>query len=212
MQENIKLICFDLDDTLTDGYSWMRLNMAMGMSEAEDNMLVKLNREGALEYEQWTDLLQNIYKKRGKATLAGMDAALSTFNYKSGVKETIAYLQNKGYQIALVSGAVDMYVDKIARDLGITLAQGNSVLVFDSGENLERIVTFGDDYFAKLRHLESFCRRLGIALSECACIGDGENDIEMFRATGRGITFTGSPIASDAWQVVDSISDLQKIF
>ena len=65
---------------------------------------------------------------------------------------------------------------------------------------------------AKLRHLERFCRKLGLTITECACVGDGANDLEMFKASTHGITFKGSPIEQDAWQVIDKISDLQSIF
>ena len=61
-------------------------------------------------------------------------------------------------------------------------------------------------------YLESFCEMLGIGLDECACIGDGANDLELFRKTGRGITFRGSKIESDAWKVIDSLKDIPAIF
>jgi phosphoserine phosphatase len=49
-------------------------------------------------------------------------------------------------------------------------------------------------------------------MQECACIADGANDIEMFRRTGRGVTFRGSPIEKDAWKVIDSLHDIREIF
>lgn len=212
MHPEIKLVCFDLDDTITRGYSWERLNRAMGISLAEDKQMQAWYREGVIHYELWIRLIERLYLTRGNAQLGLIHECLGTWEYMPGAKETIAYLQQKGYEIALVSGAPDVYVDKIARDLGISLAQANCMLVFDSAEMLEQIVTYGDHVKHKLRHLESYCRKLGISISECASIGDGDNDLDLFRATGHGITFKGSPIAKDAWYVVDGLAGLQEIF
>jgi len=70
----------------------------------------------------------------------------------------------------------------------------------------------GDDVLAKAEHLESFCEMLGVDIKECACIADGDNDIEMFRRTGHGVTFRGFKIESEAWKVVDTLHDLKDIF
>jgi phosphoserine phosphatase len=100
-------------------------------------------------------------------------------------------------------------VDIVARDLGIELASATNQFVFDAADKLVDIIAPDDDTHIKLHHLQSFCTLLGIDIKECACIGDGDNDIEMFRATGKGITFKGSKIESEAWKVVESFTDLQ---
>lgn len=212
MHDTIKLICFDLDDTVTSDNSWRRLNPALGMTQEEDLMMLGWYEQGIINYQMWGDLSLAIYKQRGKDTLANIDAALSKYEIREGVKETVCDLQDKGYYVALISSAVDIYVDKVAKELGIELSESNNIFVFDSNNRLEKIVVYSESGLGKLRHLESFCRKLGLQISECACIGDGANDLEMFKATGHGITFKGSPIEKDAWQVIEKISDLQSIF
>ena len=212
MNSNIKLICFDLDNTLTKGFSWERLNVGLGVTTEEDRLMAKWHKEGVLPYDQWVQLLLRIYKTRSNASLADVEEALSRFEFLDGVTETIKHLQEKNYEVALISGSMDVYVDKVARDLGIKYAQANNIFVFDSSDILKDIVTFGEEGLSKLHHLESFCRKLGIQITECAAIGDGDNDLELFKATGHGITFKDSPIEKDAWQVIDTFSDLQKIF
>ncbi len=212
MKEGIKLICFDLDNTLTQGFSWERLNLAMGVKLEEDQLMVNWHKEGVLPYTQWVKILETFYKIRGTATVSNIDKALSRYEYLPGATETIANLQQKGYEVALISGSMDIYLDKIARDLGINHAQANNMFVFDSNDMLKSIVTFGEEGLSKLHHLESFCRKLGIQITECACIGDGDNDLDLFKASGHGVTFKNSPIEDEAWQVVDSLADLQNLF
>ena len=99
----------------------------------------------------------------------------------------------------------------MAKKLNIDLKKANTSFVFDEDNNLVNIDSAGDEKTAKLKHLESFCNKLGIQVSECVCVGDGANDIEMFRATQHGITFEDSPIKEEAWKVVPDISGLKDI-
>lgn len=211
MEQGIKLVIFDVDDTLTDASSWQRLNLAMGVTPEEDQDLYDRYHRGEFSYEEWVGKLFDIYRKHGRANRESVRKVLASYEYKPGAKELVGYLKGKGYALALISGSVDLYVNEVARDLGIELAEANHNFIFDETGSLARIVTFGRDTLSKLNHLNDFCDRLGIPPETCACVGDGANDIELFRATGRGITFRGSPIESAAWKVVDSLSDIQAI-
>jgi len=55
--------------------------------------------------------------------------------------------------------------------------------------------------------------KFGIDLEQCACVGDGGNDIEIFKITKRGITFSssGEEIKQGAWKVVDSLGDIKEV-
>jgi phosphoserine phosphatase len=67
--------------------------------------------------------------------------------------------------------------------------------------------------YAKLRYLESFCNQFGVSILECACIGDGANDFELFKKTQKGITFVGAPeaISREAWHVVTKLTDIKSL-
>jgi phosphoserine phosphatase len=125
--------------------------------------------------------------------------------------EIIKTLKNDGYAIAIISGSFDMAVKQVAKRAGIEHAFGCASIVFDENDMLQDVVTHGDESSAKLALLTELAQSLGVPLSQCACIGDGENDIAMFEATGCGITFRGSPIESSAWRVVDSIDEIPAV-
>ena len=211
MKKDIKLICFDLDKTLINQNSWYTLNLAMGMTPEEDQKLVDEYFAGKFSYEEWVKKILDLYLERGKANLKNITNALSKYELADGAKEVVEQLKSKGYHIALISGSINVLVDIVAKDLGIELSEGVNAFIFDENDDLENIVTYGKDEIAKLNILESYCRKLGIDISECVCVGDGDNDIEMFKKTGKGITFRGSKIESDAWQVIDNLSDLKDI-
>ena len=207
----IKLVCFDLDDTLK-GRSWKTLNNGLGISDEDDRRWFYEYASGKISYEKWNEILLERYLEQDNATRKGITEIFSHYELADGAREAVEHVRSKGYETALISGSVDIMVDLVAHDLGITHAKANNTFIFDDAGRLKGIHTFGDDTIGKADHLESFCDQLGISMNECACIGDGENDIEMFRRTGHGITFRGSKIEKDAWKVVDSLKDIPAIF
>lgn len=208
----VKLICFDLDDTLIENGGWRKLNTSLGMAPEQDNEYLRIYKEGKLTYEDWVKLSLKVYKESGKANFDYIKKVVSGYKYKLGAKEIISYLKEKGYNICLISGALDILVDEVGNDLGIDLRKSNTSFLFDGDKNLENISCIGDESESKLKILKSFCDKMMIALEDCVCVGDGDNDLDIFLATGRGITFRGSEIEDQAWKVVDRLEDLKLLF
>lgn len=209
---DIKLICFDLNETLIKENSWLNLNLAMGMTRKEDQVLLDFYEEGIISYNEGQEILERIYKKRGKATMKTITSTILNYTYNRGSREIIRYLQNKGYKIGLISGSFDILVEKIAGELGIEFYESNNIFIFDGNDYLDNIVSLGDDAIVKLRHLQSFCRKLNINITQCACVGDGNNDRQMFVNTKHGVAFKGSEVEDVAWKVIDNLSDLKYVF
>ncbi|HEY5588958.1 MAG TPA: HAD family phosphatase [Candidatus Paceibacterota bacterium] len=209
---NIKLICFDLDETLINSGSWKGLGLALGVSVEEDRRLYNEYKSGKITYDEWNDKILEYYLKHEDSNRDEITKILSNYSYIEGAREAVEYLKSKGYKIVLISGSIDILVNMVALDLGIQYSKANNTFIFDDNDKLIGIHSGGNDVLAKASHLESFCEMFGIDIKECACIADGANDIEMFRLTEHGITFSGSPIENEAWKVINSFSDLKNIF
>jgi phosphoserine phosphatase len=207
----IKLVCLDLDETLIHEKSWLMLGLALGMTKERDDELYAEYKAGKITYEEWNNFVVAEYSKHKDATREGITEILSQYTLKDGAREMIRYLRERDYELVLISGSMDIIVNNVAHELGISYARANNILVFNEDGRLESIHTPGDDTKAKADHLEAFCELLDIKMSECACIADGANDIEMFKRTQHGITFTGSPIEKDAWKVIDSFADIPSV-
>ena len=208
----VKLICFDLDDTLISQNSWYTLNTALGISKELDKHLYEEYESGNISYERWNDLLLAEYMRHPDSTRHGITSALTSVRYADGAREAVEHLKHRGYELVLISGSIDIVVNHVARDLGFKYSKANNTFIFDENDRLQSIHTHGNDTLAKAMHLESFCELLSVDLEECACIGDGANDIEMFTRTKHGVTFRGSKIESEAWKVIDSLRDIPSIF
>lgn len=212
ISKNIKLICFDLNKTLIKENTWYDLNLKMGMTPEEDRRLFDLYESGKLSYIEWQKKLTEIYVKNGKASHENISKIILNYSYLNEAKEIIKYLKNKGYELALISGSIDLLVSKVSYELDIKLYGCNNYMIFDNNNYLKDIVVLGDDKEVKVSILKNFCRVLEIKPNQCACVGDGDNDLEIFKYTGQGITFKGSKIEEYASAVIDKLTDLKLIF
>lgn len=208
---NIKLVTFDLDDTLIKQNSWVALNRALGVDETEDNRLYTLYDSRKMTYDEWTSELLAHYKKSGKANRVHITQTLTQYTFTLGAEECVGRIRDAGIECALISGSIDIVANHVAAKLGIQNVFACTRLAFDEHDELVSVEHSGDEHTAKTEYLKRLIKERGIEPRECACIGDGANDKEMFELTGRGITFPGSPIASDAWKVVDSLSEIPNL-
>ena len=211
MKDDIKLVCFDLDKTLIRGNSWYDLNMALGITDEEDTCMLAWYEQGIITYRQWVELAIAIAKKRSTVTRQLIQDTFHKPTYSPYAREVVRYVQDQGYAVVLISGSIDILVDKIARELDILHAAANNVFVFDDNDQLAEVVTYGQDDLAKLHHLRGFCETLGIDIAQCVCIGDGDNDRELFLKTGKGITFSDSKIRDIAWKTISNLSEITSL-
>ncbi len=212
--EDIKLVCFDLDKTLISfggQNSWYVMNVFLGVTPEEDQKLFDEYFQGKFTYREWMQKLVAIFQKSNKANLKDITQLLSGYEVHEDARKVVEHCKSKGYRVALISGSVDILVDLVSKDLGIELAEATNKIIFDKEDRLLDIVDLGDESIAKLNLLESYCRKLGIRMDQCACIGDGDNEIEIFRKTGKGVTFKGSKIETEAWKVVNTLSEVVSI-
>lgn len=211
MTSGIKLVCFDLNKTLISENTWLELNQAMGMTPEEDQALFDLYDRGKLTYIDWQKKLEEIYISRGKATREKIFEVIFNYTYLPGAKEAVRYLKESGYTLSLVSGSIDLLVARVAGELGIPHFAANNLFVFNKGGYLATLKCLGEDTGVKAIQLKDQCRSLGIEVTETACVGDGDNDIEIFKLSGHGITFRDSKIEQHAWRVIDSLDQIKGI-
>ena len=202
-----------MDGTLTNQNSWYELNLALGITKEEDQEMYDAYERGDLTYIEWTNALLQLYKERKLATKDYAYSVLSKFILRDGVEDLVTDLQNKGYTLLIISGSFDVLVREVAKTLGVQHYKANTELKFDNQGYLKNIVSAGDEPQAKLRHLEKFCKELQIPIHQCVCVGDGANDIELFKKTQKGITFSNAPenVKKESWHTVDCLSDIKNL-
>jgi len=211
--ERIKLVCFDVDETLVDGTSWLILTEGLGCSSEDILNIFNQAREGKTSFIEGERILTKMYQDTNNATKPFIKNLFESINVKPEAKDLISYLKEKGYLIYLISGAIDMYVESIAKKLNVDGFRANSSLEFDNSGVLQRINYRENQGEVKVGQLQDIINKLGIEVNQVIFVGDSENDIEVFKATGHGIAVhsTNEKLKEAAWRVVDSLLEIKDI-
>lgn len=196
-----RLIFFDLNKTLITGGSWYELNIAMGISPEEDELLYRIGpeKEGAIDYNDWLMILKKLIMARGNASRKNIEKALLNYRFIDGAQSVIGQLSACGYEVVIVSGGFDIVVDDVARKLGVQHAYNNSYLVFDADNRLADILTTWDENRYKPLLVRSVCRRFGVSPQDVFYVGDGDNDREVFAETA-GVALQPPEQAHEPWK------------
>jgi phosphoserine phosphatase len=207
--EDLKLVIFDLNKTLVQENTWYELNLAMGVTTEEDEQFLKWFETGKITYGEGQKFLEDIYRERGQATKENMMAAITNYRYVEGAQEIIQYLKDHDYEIALLTGSIDLLAEKVANELGISMYAAHNQFIFDTNHYFKRIVCHGNDYDFKVDMLWKFCNKLDIDVTQAVCVGDGDNDTGLFEESKHGVTFKGSRVEDRAWKVIEKLEDLK---
>lgn len=206
-----ELIVFDLNKTLIKENSWRDLNLAMGVTPAKDAELMERARRGEITDAEGQAELLKIYQQRGDVSCSNIEKILWQYTYMPYARDVVDDLKNRGYNLAIISGAMDILVRHVATELQITWWRSSNRFIFDENDQLIQIQSPEKDTSDKLRQLQQLVGELSITLADCIVVGDGANDVALFQVTGNGITFIDSPIVDDARWVVDDLSGVLSI-
>jgi HAD superfamily phosphoserine phosphatase-like hydrolase len=213
MEKKIKLICTDVDGTLVDGVSWLFLTKWLGCSIQKAIGIFNRARHGEITFAEGERMLTRMYRDSGNATRPFIINLFSKVRPKPGAKELISYLKKKGYLVYLISGAIDIYVEAVAKEVGADGFFANSSLDFDENGILRKIHYRDNQGEVKVEQLKKLVEAKGIGMDEVVIVGDSENDIEIFEATEKGIAVS---CASDrlkrvAWKIANSLEEIKQI-
>ncbi len=201
----IKLIAFDLDGVLIDGCgSWREVHRGLGTTERAKKHADEY-REGKINFDEWArkdaSLWQGVEINRIREILYKVELM-------PGIEKTIPRLNGR-YRIGIISGGLQIMADRIKDRFKMGYAVGNSLLV-NQGKvcGVDQVV----DFHGKGKVLKAVAKDNGVALDECAVVGDFINDIPMFEIAGFRIAF--NPKSDEVVEMADEViyeKDLTKI-
>lgn len=195
------VVAFGLNKTLIKQNSWYELNLAMGISEQEDELLYRLGpeAESILSFKEWIGILEQLMIKRGQANRQKIEDVLLDYTYLDGVKETIAALKARGCKVGIITGAFDIVAQKVAADLGgLDFVHSNANMQFDNQNMLSGIHLENDNDFA-FKAMAAAKLRKKYSDSEIYYVSDGDNDEEIFKVT-RGILLDPAAVSHESWK------------
>lgn len=204
-----KLVSFDMDGTLVEEPScWRTIHRHFGTEEAASKNLGAWER-GEIDYSEF--MRRDIALWEPTPHISQIEEILSGFNLVPNISEVSSELREEGYEIAIVTGGLDLLADKVARELKIPHILANGLRVDDDGfligEGILRV-----DPLRKDEALKELIDELGINMSECVCVGDSKYDISLLKRTGMGVAIgSGSSLAEVADVVISDFEDFDRL-
>ena len=204
---DIQLVVFDVDGTLTKHSSvWWRLHQHFGTT-VEGRLYYDQYFAGAIDYGTWADLDAGLWK--GK-TLDEVMTVVEATQLTLGAEEAIKTLKEHDLKTAILSGGLDVMANDIGRRVGIDYVLTNILRHEDgilTGE-VENLVAWG----GKADVVQQINKHFEIPLEKTAFVGDGRNDMSVFKVVGLSIAYNPEDQdVADAANVVVLDDDLRAI-
>jgi len=206
----LKAAAFDIDNTLTDNVSWLALTDLLGASSKTLQDILRRFLADELSYDDAVRQVTELWQSTGRTDKATWQQIFNDWPLKQGAPELITYLLEQGYDLALITGSVDLFAQTIAARLHIPYWYANATLLWDEHDNLTSFIYVRDQKAQKLQHLHEFAQQIGVSVEDCVVVGDGDNDLETFRQTKHGIAVDSKSqnLLAASWKQVQNLSEI----
>ena len=202
----LKLCVFDFDSTLMDGETIDFLAADLGL---EEKVAAITKKAMAGEIDFFESLVKRVSFLKGLKR-ERVDEICHNLPYMNGAKESIKELKKMGYKVVVFSGgfrnATDYAEEKLGFDASFSniLHQKDGILSgYVGGEMM-----FG---FSKGDMLQRLQKLLGVSKDNTLVVGDGANDLSMFKYAKTKVAFCAKEIVKKSASVVIDKKDLTKI-
>lgn len=202
----MRLAVFDFDSTLMDGETLEFLAEQIGIKKEVKEVTDRAMR-GELDFFESLQYRVSLLKGLKVETVNQICKSLPVM---PGAKEVVSGLKDKGYRVVCFSGGFKNATVPFAEKLGLDadfsniLHSKDGVLTgFVGGEMM-----FNDSKGEMLKRLQ---RVLGISPEETLVIGDGANDLSMFKYASKRVAFCAKPVLKEKANIIIEEKDLSLI-
>lgn len=205
-QMSDKLAVFDFDSTLMDGETIEIIADEVGLKEEVAKIT---NRAMAGELDFFESLTYRVSLLKG-LKLSKVDEICQNLPFIKGGKETIAELKKSGFTVVCFSGGFKNATEHAKSILGYD-ADFSNILNVKDGLLTGQVggpMMFNDSKGRMLKRLQNV---LNITPANTIAVGDGANDLSMFKHAGTKIAFCAKEIVKQNADFIIDEKDLTKI-
>lgn len=202
----IKLCVFDFDSTLMDGET---INLLAHSFHQEDEVSKITKRAMAGELDFYESLTKRVSLLRGMP-LQTVQEISRNLPFIEGASEIISYLKAKSIKVVVFSGGFHIATDEAQKILKFDTNFAN-ILHHKDGiltGNVAGEMMFSDSKGKMLKRLKEL---LHLDSSQVATIGDGANDVSMFKEADTKIAFCANKILKDEANFIVDKKDLREL-
>ena len=201
-----KLAVFDFDSTLMDGETLEFFADKIGIREKVKSITDKAMQGEADFFESLTERVMLL---KGMS-VSKIDEICKKLPVMRGAKEVVEGLKQRGYKVVCFSGgfrnATALFSEKLGLDGDFSniLHSKNGILTGLVGGEM----MFGDSKGLMLQRLQKL---MDVKEENTLVVGDGANDLSMFKYAGKRVAFCAKPILKESANIIIEEKDLSKI-
>ena len=201
-----KLAVFDFDSTLMDGETLEFFARELGIGEKVKAITDKAMR-GELDF--FESLTERVSFLKG-LSIQKVDEICHSLPLMYGAEEVVKGLQKKGYKVVCFSGGFRNATAYFGDKLGLN---GEFANILHVKEGLLTGQVGGEMMFndSKGQMLLRLQKLLNISPDNTMAVGDGANDLSMFKFASKRVAFCAKPILKENANIVIEEKDLSLI-
>ena len=202
----MKLAVFDFDSTLMDGETLEFLAKEFNLQD-KVAAITKEAMEGKIDF--FESLIKRVALLKGLEQTK-VEKICRELPLMNGAKETITELKNAGYKTVCFSGGFKSATIPAREYLGLD-ADFSNILHFKDGKMTGLVG--GEMMFStsKGEMLVTIQRLLGVTEENTVAVGDGANDLSMFKHAAKRVAFCAKPVLREAANIIIAEKDLTQL-
>lgn len=207
--KNLKLVCFDLDDTLIREIHSVMLPCILNGKEKEHSLIQEQEEKGLLDYISADYLRSELLLGLEERKLA--QSFLEIAKPLKNIKGVVEALHKQNIKCIVITVGPKQVAKVVCDIWGFDYYYGSDYEVVEGVFTGKILNYIGAEQ--KIECLQDFCSNNSIKPEECIAVGDGSTDIPIFQYCGGSIAINSSPkIQQNALYVVDTddLTDILK--
>ena len=201
-----KLAVFDFDSTLMDGETLEFFAREIGIGE-KIKAITDRAMQGELDF--FESLTERVSFLKG-FSVNHINEICANLPVMNGAYEVVSGLKEKGYKVICFSGgfrnATTLFADKLGLD-------GEFANILHSKDGVLTGLVGGEMMFndSKGQMLQRLQKILDVTPGNTIAVGDGANDLSMFKYAGTRIAFCAKPILKENANIIINNKDLNEV-
>ena len=201
-----KLAVFDFDSTLMDGETLEFFAKEIGIQDKVKEITDRAMR-GELDFFESLTTRVSFFKG---FPVEKVDTICQNLPLMPGAKEIVTELHKKDYKVVCFSGGFRNATKHFAELLGL---DGEFANILHSKNGFLTGFVGGEMMFndSKGQMLERLQKILGVDKENTLVVGDGANDLSMFKYAAKRVAFCAKPVVKENANIIIEEKDLSKI-
>ncbi|MFL0267420.1 HAD family hydrolase [Candidatus Clostridium radicumherbarum] len=205
----LKLVCFDLDDTLIRDIHSVMLPCILNGKEKEHSFIQEQEEKGLINYISADYLRAELLLGLEERKIA--QSFLKIAKPLKNIKNVVEALHGQSIKCIVITVGPKQVAKVVCDIWGFDNYYGSDYEVVDGLFTGKILNYIGAEQ--KIECLQDFCKNNSINANECIAVGDGSTDIPVFQYCGKSIAINSSPkVKQSAMYAVDTedLSDILK--